>query len=479
MRRSRMIFAALLAVLVVCFAAVYGVLWQKTNQVELTETVLAGDPAAAEDLTITMHSTCNRDLYWDTSVTPGKPAETKFWAELSTKYEQEVEFHADFDANLFFNVGTQGLITEFKVDEFGDLYKTVADKTPAGESHTEILNLADYCEIYPVQFNLQYRNENNWKSHYWDIGVGEDDSQDPILKELSKYFSFPVKEDTMLKVTIGKNREGQVISSELEPQSSEPFVSSYSAGAAKSLYFIVDAHASDGTLMDYSRVPGGRSLYRLPIPQTGEPDLGTLEAVLPLEDREIEYLMADGSGRQILLVTKQEDRRELLVLDAESAELVQTLELDGRNPVGLIAEDGFIITKTYLGEEYNEQDALLTLYLPNADGRWEKQYSVSMAYDFERQNGYAESWYLAPDKKRLAEVRRSYPPAALGAGRYQEGCGFMLRVLDDTGWIYAARFDSSLDKARMSEQEYDRPRSYEKLCRVDDQRADGLEVSWK
>lgn len=478
MRKSRVIFAVLLAVLSVCFVTIYGVLWQKTGKVELTETVLTGDPAAVEDLTITMHSTCNRNLYWDTSVTPGKTAETRFRTELSTKYEKPVEFYADFDANLFFNVGTHGLITEFKVDEFGDLYRTVADKTPAGESYAEILNLADYCEIYPVQFNLQYRNENNWKSHYWDIGMARDDEQDPILKELSEYFSFPVKEDTMLKVTIGKNREGQVISSELEPQSSEPFVSSYSAGAAESLYFIVDAHASDGTLMDYSRVPGGRSLYRLPIPQTGEPDLETLEAVLPLEDREIEYLMADGSGRQILLVTKQGDRRELQVLDAESAELVQTLELDGRNPVGLIAEDGFIITKNYLGAEFVEQDALLTLYLPHTDGKWEKQYTVPMAQDFERTDAYGGGWYLAPDKKRLVQLSRVYPPEEIGNRRYNEGCGFIVRMLDDTGWIYAARFDSSLDKARMSEKKYDQPGSYEQLCRVDDQRRDGLEVNW-
>ncbi len=479
MRKSRVLFAALLALLAAGFAVVYGVFWQKTGQVELAETVLFGDAAAAGNLSITLHSTCGQKLYWDTSVTPGSPAQNEFEARLSVKNPNGKHPEAHLDSWISWNRGSYGLTTYFGDAEFGALYQKVAENTPAGESRTQLLDIADYCTHYPVAFEMGCQQGGRWTELHWDIFPKSEHENDthPFLQALAGYFTFPITENVPLRVTIAKDEKGRIVSAEVEPAGDgEPSVLASSAYGAGYLYFIVDAAASDGSPLDYGQVPGGRSLYRLDLTKEKEPAIEDLEVVLPLESREIQQLLADGTGSQILLETGNGREHEVQVLDAKNAKILQTLPLENADSVGLIPGEGFLLAMAYSKENSGSDEASLTLYLPDEAGRWQRQYTVSLEQEFGFSERGMNEWFISPDGKKLAEVFRLEPAADLGPAKYLEGCSVGIRVLDETGWLYAARFDSSLDKARVSEKDYDG--SYQQLCRMDRKSPKQLEVNW-
>lgn len=176
------------------------------ESVVITEEVIAGDPKAAEGVTVEFLTHWHALALWDTKYTIGTgETVTEFDFEGDGVYWPGRE-SAYFDFNIPVNFGTavamgDGANATRDVDLesmwLPEVLKDVASRTEAGNSHTEIVTLADYYKYYPLE--LSVRSEAHDMSFYSN-GVDY----------FSDFFHVEVQVDEKIEVTITKNPNGYV-----------------------------------------------------------------------------------------------------------------------------------------------------------------------------------------------------------------------------------------------------------------------------
>lgn len=212
-------------------------------------------------------------------------------------------------------------------------------------------------------------------------------------------------------------------------------------------YFAVSAITQEHDLLDYSRVPGGYGIYRLPCGTQDTPlsaIVDGLELFYPLaRTEEMIWLQQSADQTKLFLVTQEENAYILKVLDAKTARLLQRiplLEADGSRWMS-----DFFIGADFLAIFFDDRDFVVLSQAPGGDYVWEYSGALPEPELFAFNRMYDS--VIAFDGKRLAV-------AAMARDRAL--CGFSLTVCDQTGVLYAGRYDSSLDKGQ--------PENYHERC---------------
>ncbi len=449
MKKGSFVFTALLVLLSVGFAAASGLLSAAAARPVVTETVLFGDASAAQGLRLEMPVHLAKALHWKISAEPQGPARVTGSVDLfKGGHTKPAESPARANTQLDVHLSQRQLAMDEHQLEAQDapaaapIYQKLLAYTPQKGERSERIKLADYWENYPMQADLYFVRGSRIEDYPdWDAAA-------TFLHGLEDYFCFPIHPDETAVAAVQRG-EGDRLES-LSLVCDEPLHNfrNYQAVTPNSVWLLPEMRDNENRIWDYSLVPGGRSLYRLKLTGEQVPRMEDLEPVLALGDEEeISQLEVSLDETQVFLLTRSENRQILRVFNGESAELVTALELEGNGLCRLYPCDGFAVL-----EEPAEAGGALTLIRP-VNGSWQPVWRAERP-GLEPLEGpaFMPNFALSKDGTRLAAASRTAPQLKKGFGGLGRGCAFTLEVLDETGVLYAARYDVSLDKALPGEE---------------------------
>ena len=450
MKKSLLAGALALALSLTGMGAAYAHLTGSGNKIELTEDVILGDPAAADGLTLNLNSQMVSgylQLYSGTTLGGETSSRMEFFPKGDPYRPPWINgIYLNLDHN--FGMSTTGEILpehDLVTRSVGKPVQAVADRTKAGEKHTEIVRYADYYDRLWLasSISLQYQDVR----HYWDW---ENDSEEygkkyQILEDMTEVFSFPVPEDYALEITVTRDENNRFRELNCNAANNEVDAETHYTDQGNWLYFIPELRLADGSLMDYGGTPAGYGIYRLPIPGEGEYiTIDDLDMVYPLEEGwDVLNLQADAVGEQLLLVTREEGQVLLRVLDmsTDPIPIRQTIPLDYTGewyPYFYIYEDFVVVHGDEKAVFSRDENGLL-------------RFEFSVPYLTEEQLGDEWEQYsgwgnanrtYAFDGQRLAGARMDY----MTEPWYRDLNGALVEVYDRDGIQYMAHFHSSLDR---------------------------------
>ena len=157
MKKAAVLFLALTIIGAAGLAWAHCAVSASAEAVELRETVLSGDRAAAAGVEVQFPTKCMGHMYWDTSLSVGAENTVRTQFRYESAGETRRASSDSYGANLkvMVNFGGQGAST---LSETGGLERAVletAGRTDPGTQNTELVYLNDYCEFMPMGINSQ------------------------------------------------------------------------------------------------------------------------------------------------------------------------------------------------------------------------------------------------------------------------------------------------------------------------------------
>ena len=319
---------AFLLVLVLALGGVItanAVLAPTAKQVEFTEAVEAGDPAAAAGVTLRLQHNFRQSLYWNHELRPGRPSTTDFYYSLKREPAKQSDSTSLF-LYLEDSLAANGAIEfgEESTIEFPSVQLPlvdVASRTKPGETHREVVNYGDYYDYYPFAAEFRVARDHSYNRFDWE---------EELRRQINETFRFAVLPQHQLEIEMTAARDGTITdllvnSVFQEGERSFGIEVPCSCGNLEQLFFVLEARYSDGELFDYSGVREGYGVYRIPIEtevtrnhyisfKGPEPP----RLFCPLrEDESVRAMEFSGDGKTLLMAVRQGEREFLRVLDFE------------------------------------------------------------------------------------------------------------------------------------------------------------------
>ena len=453
MKRTLILLLALLLAAVGLLAAGVGYLTSTEDDIELTHHLVAGDPAAAAGIKLTLpvgdqgSQTC-----WETTVDLGAEelapkTEFTFYPKGKT-WENDPQPRVDiYTGSINFGMSSTGGIdfseyTGEGEEDPGRLYDAtmmvlpaadVAERTENGETRTETLRLADYYDYYPMTVEL-YLPDQEGRSHVYAAWAD--------CQALTDYFGLRVPEDLMVEVSVTKDELGQVYNVETNDADNQRFWFDCQTVVVEDGVCLAIAVMSED--MDVSKdlvaCRDGFGLYFIPFSdelktdyEQGDPvfDLEHVRMFCPLAPGSAPMLLSREAEGQVLLYAREDGALKLSVFDTDTWQCVQwetIFPLGEEDAYSLLGSgDGFMVM--------SGPDNMFRV-VEEADG----VYTPALSGVQDMGEGYVDEWWYnvecAYDGQRLAV-----------AGITASGdCSLWVQVYDETGLTYGARIDHSLDR---------------------------------
>lgn len=364
MKKSLWISVILMIAGLAALPAVCGKINDGKEKIEVTETVLFGDVREAEGIRLEIGTHWNDRLLWTTWYQPGRTAEAEtvfsfspegvFWKEQPTAYARfrsysEYAVGMAYDGNTGRRIEQEVNIASLPMER---MLQAVADKTPPGEQHTEIVAAADYYEYYPFTFDAV----NEEKTLYL-TGFCSDD--------LIELFALRVPEDALYEVTIEKNADGAVVALRQKVHSGGYCPQDVFAFGSEGFFYTFSRRSNE----KYREIYDGQTCYICYLPYMENPKpynrfsytidteriervcalpegLSPVELALNEEEKNL-YLTARDEGRYYLLVYEAEGgrlslRQQLPVMETEISDIGETAVTDFVQM--RVQEDGILMT---------------------------------------------------------------------------------------------------------------------------------------
>lgn len=337
------------------------------DRMDIRETVITGDPAAAAGLAVTYRTRDQEGrLLWETTYTPGgaERAETDF--RFSAEGEQRSYYGRDIvsleQASGNFSAG--GVSIPGQEDErnyqrnyYSDLLLLpawdVASRTPVGEERTETIRLADYYDYYPLSFNIQSVDNPGLNAHL---------NSDEYV-QLKEYFRVAVDEAALRTVTVIRDSESMSVEmtrADDEPSHESGYLSSEGVITEDGIFLVAESTDSSGVPDNRLQCPDGQGIHFIPLQDPDAPqdptmpeglDLSGLRLFYPTGEARTLRLSISPDKKELLLYAQEDGKLTLSVIDAVTGELLQCLDLlDGEAPyIQLIEMDGLHLAITVGG----------------------------------------------------------------------------------------------------------------------------------
>ena len=453
MKRTLILLLALLLAAVGLLAAGAGYLTSTEDDIELTHHLVAGDPAAAAGIKLTLpvgdqgSQTC-----WETTVDLGAEelapkTEFTFYPKGKT-WENDPQPRVDiYTGSINFGMSSTGGIdfseyTGEGEEDPGRLYDAtmmvlpaadVAERTENGETRTETLRLADYYDYYPMTVEL-YLPDQEGRSHVYAAWAD--------CQALTDYFGLRVPEDLMVEVSVTKDELGQVYNVETNDADNQRFWFDCQTVVVEDGICVSISVESENIDVpeDLVACRDGFGLYFIPFSdelktdyEQGDPvfDLEHVRMFCPLAPGSAPMLLSREAEGQVLLYAREDGALKLSVFDTDTWQCVQwetIFPLGEEDAYSLLGSgDGFMVM--------SGPDNMFRV-VEEADG----VYTPALSGVQDMGEGYVDEWWYnvecAYDGQRLAV-----------AGITASGdCSLWVQVYDETGLTYGARIDHSLDR---------------------------------
>lgn len=338
------------------------------EQVEITQTTLEGDPAYAQGLTVSCHTMWDSHLFWETTFSAQNPAGAR--TELTT-YQNERDTGGYTTqlkvtpASCNFGISTSensntGLLDDswghWNYEAFLAPIKDLAQEMEPGATRTFSVCLNDWYDTWPMTID-QYQVSVDWEGM----------SQEQADRQFQNFFGIPVPQNFILYYTLKMNEKGAVYDVDVsptppmeEPQEemigdaatvqeaegavpSEPFLESYSVRGEQGWYLVLNNRFEEEgqPRTDLSHVQGGNGVFLIPAQNVGGKDtlrLGDIHTVYPFPEGECAISIdRDQAGRLLVYTEDEAGTWYLTVLEEESAQVLQRLELGQLGGVSILA----------------------------------------------------------------------------------------------------------------------------------------------
>ena len=430
------------------------------KQIQYEETVLFGDKSAINGLTVRHQlgaPTGSGYLYWDTAYRPAEGISETDYIYREKKLETPVENKEYLNIGVYSGGGihtTGSIDLEKDGGEWAPVLLDVAQHAGTELSYSEIVDLKDYFEYYPMSISVNIGT----LQIYSDSGMWDSDVEQ-WMKILQNEFRIPIPEKSgYVKVEMFKRTDGSVYAYSISPVESIPSFSTYSLITEKDCYLLVERREKD---VDSSRVKQYWAIYRIPY-ETVE-DAGSCEKTI-LHMEEMQKIASEDSGISFHKIRYDEkmDRIEiicgegsglrqptLMVFDVKTGETVQAMTLTESDDDTQIHEvychdDFIVITMRDLRQDGRRWFTLLSR---GADGR----YQIEFEGDFpEKEVTDNEIWLKIYDPQYAVSMDFDGERLVMGAivngyldGSKQPGL-FQIIVYEAGELIFHGQYQSSL-----------------------------------
>lgn len=432
---------ALLSAGVLAGAAV--AIQQEGNRVTVEAETLAGDPSAAEGLELSLPVYCQNAMLWDMTVPAARPEEAETRFTCSSFGLRNAKFNL---FNLFepypmlrsvpkepdlLNIEIPS--SSFSVQTVNSSYhwleavQMVADETPAGETITRQVKLAEVYDCWPMEVYLDGNG-------VWFDSVGQ---------TFADYFSIPIPQDYQVEITVTKNERGKEtrIDVEADPRYSPDCTVDTVETDNAILFLLKIRYVSEEDdrewTADGSAIPGSWGVYQL---TTNEDKTeGSLETLFSLPEGSVaRRFWASQDHSALFLLTEEESVLRLRTFDGDM-NLLDTVDLLPLGPEAsfydLVQGEDFFVAIVA------DEDRYRFAVVAQEDGAWTTALSADtltqeqLGYPFYSRDGI-EANVLGVD---YAQGR-----LAVCATNFDLEPGFYLSVYDQDGLAYLGRYSSSL-----------------------------------
>ena len=441
MRKRLILFLGLILLSAAVLAVGVGTIDAGRDDIIVTQQTLQGDCSAAQGLQVAVLVNENRNLIWNTTfaATAAERAETEFAFYNNYEDAQDIASHRD----IYLNVGnvnfgmhsSRDLLDEESVmhrpHEMLLPAKDVASRTPNGETRTEQLQLNRFYPYYPIGL------DSNWIYVEPEGGM-----EQAVVDALTDCFRIPVPDSHWVEISVTKDDVGHVVEIYSEDVISEE--PSYTYGSTvctdDAVYLMISGN------QDYSQFRDGYGLYRIPLVELtswGEVTFFTPQTTYDVEHMELVYAMDPVYGnevtlrngmdeRELLLFEQTEDGMRMLVIDTETAELCQTMELNWEHAPNVWYHEDLMI----LGDRDHGSDIGLLQVYQKVNDRYELWLDTDF-YPLNEEGYLYNNIVFAFDGTRLAiaDFTKVYSAASL-----------RILVYDANGLCYAGEYHFSCDE---------------------------------
>lgn len=451
----------LIAALLVLGAAAVGwcakTIYAAHDQVQFKQTVLAGDPAAADGLTVQAHATYQNQIFWDSEITvqgdaPQTQTDYRFTQtkqkEAAEQTYQGVEIYSMFEQSPM----TGEEESQEQLTGIDRLFQELYDSLEPGEQVEKTVPVSEYYDYYPLTGMVDvpgyHDNFGVWR------GYGPDDDTS-VWETFSDFFRIPVLPEENLSVSLQKYDNGNT-SSGVGSGGGDAFPF-YTQGVVlpETCYFIFSNRTQAGNLIDTSLIPGGYGIYALDyksgiseastddydasarVESGGSLQMDSLRMAFPIDPAEEVLQLSKWSDDQTLfLYTKDKNDYFLTIIATDSMQQVQRIKLHtltDSEPYNFVVYENpdfqvCVVSKT------------VSVLVPNGDGTFRLDMQTPSTL---------ESLYLPWSVDGIAMAYRN-GKLAFANEDYDRNTGvrnavsFDLVVLDEQGMQLYAKYQSSL-----------------------------------
>lgn len=338
MKKSLCIFILTVAAGLCSVLYVFRVVDGEKGNIVVTETVLAGDAAAAEGIFVEIGTHWKGQLLWNTVYQPG--------------YVQEAVSSFDFSGQgtawnnsawLGWGGRTEYVSLDIEPGNFGTAYadsghsnvvtenmpwsrvlQAAANQTTPGETRTVTLRVRDYYDYYPVEMYAVFRGKTGYFPSYCQS------------KEFTTdFFRLRIPEDEEFLVTVGKDWDGEILDLKCSSAGKGYYPVTTAVLGEKGYWFSFYLQGDRDSEELPGEFGGKYAVYWLPSTEKAKADYEQMKAAVQLpegvspvameldgEERFL-YLLALRKGQYILLTYSVDEGnltllQQLLVLDAAS-----------------------------------------------------------------------------------------------------------------------------------------------------------------
>lgn len=469
-------FALLLILVVLSGCGIFyaqTTLLEEKDKVVFTETVLYGDKSAAENVTVEMKNCCGGYLFWDSVYDVGTGATQTDYEFYSDWQEQNYVYNSEMiEFGLMPDVDLDYVDFQDKTQEKTGLYaafQELYDSMEPGEEADKLVYLKDYMEYYPIQVTINISNDLDF--NLWDnvltteMEFTQKRKEKEWLLTMREFFKIPVIEDEMINIFMCLDENGNVTGygagsrSGAAAHGDASFPETVQGGdnflprmvetiKGEDLFFTFSTKTYNDKTVDTSLIPGGYGIYVLPYDEEkGEIYPEKLEMVYALDPNiEIFDLTLDESEENFLLFSFENGKCMLSVIDAETMELKQKLEMPD--------DEGYFYHAYWLQEDFMvvkiKDYYVLTR---NSDGAFNLEFTID---DEKTQEIFFD--YIPETDMDYFDTSFDWNGEQLIVSRqlfdeeWEEIPCFYVAVFDKTEILYLGRYDSTLDSGTLGYQ---------------------------
>lgn len=345
MKKAWITFTAVFILLAVVFGAT--VVSTGLTHTHLSFEVLnpVGDPAEAQNMQISMSTSMNQQLYWDTTLTlgtvPNVDSRFRYTAEqqpLQSSYtDDRLDIPSSFGGRYYQDIITSWSAPGIHYSPYEAVVLDVCSRAPAsGVAYTETVMLKDYLDYYPICIQHSCSDPT---CYYLPV-------------DLSSVLSLPIPEDISAEVTVTKELDGSVYQYSLFVPDM-PYIWVQPLRFGQAYYVAIPPTGMEAVLGEGGAQPG---VYRLPLTtlEDGSTVIDLEKATLELPfSRPVDGIHVVQGESKFLLVSPptQEEDGQVTVVDADTWEILQQFPLEAAQSHYFHAEDDHLVYLTVQNEQ--------------------------------------------------------------------------------------------------------------------------------